>query len=125
MKIKLWPDLMADFLVATVDKDKITINGEAIDLSGIPDGYRLPGAAIGNKFFVESEYVERVNGVLHITLRLPVDWDSPEEYRNPPEPIILDVSAGQVNFPDTTPPAPPVFELPIIEEAIQEEPENG
>lgn len=125
MKIKLWPDLVDWPIEVSVVGDVITINGEDIDLSVIPEGFRLPGSAVGNKFFVEDEYVERLNGVLYLTLRLPVDWNSPEKYRNPPEPIILDVSAGQVNFPDTTPPAPPVVELPVIEESNQEEAGNG
>lgn len=125
MKIKLFPFLTDGPLEASIAGDILTLNGEEIDLSVIPDGHRLPGSAVGNPFFVETEYVERKDGVLHLTLRLPVDWESPEEYRNPPEPIILDVSAGQVNFPDTTPPAPPVVEFPVIEESNQEEPENG
>ena len=113
MKIKLWADLVDWSLEASVDGDVITINGEAIDLSGIPDGYRLPGSAVGNKFFVETEYVERIGKTLHFTLRLPVAWDSPEECRNPPEPIILDARSGPVKFPNTAPPkvaAPDVIE---------------
>ena len=105
MKIKLWSDLVDWPLEALVKDDVITINGEAIDLSGIPEGYRLPGSAVGNKFFVESSYVERIGKTLHFTLRLPVTWDSPEEYRNPAEPIILDARSGPVKFPDTAPPA--------------------
>ncbi|WP_321847277.1 hypothetical protein [Pseudomonas paraveronii] len=121
MKIKLWPDLVEWPLEASVSGDVITINGEAIDLSVIPDGYRLPGSAVGNKFFVETEYVERKGKTLYFTLRLPVDWNSPEEYRNPVEPIVIEARSGPVKFPDTSPPAPAVIELP----EIQEEQENG
>jgi len=121
MKIKLFPFLTDEPLDASVKGDVITINGDVIDLSGIPTGYRLPGSAVGNKFFVETEYVERIDGVLNFTLCLPVDWNSPEEYRNPVEPIVIDAGSGPVKFPDTSPPAPPVIELP----EIQEEPENG
>ena len=103
MKIKLWADIVDWPVEAYVDGDVITINDEAIDLSGIPDGYRLPGSAVGNKFFVDTEYVERIDGTLHLTLRLPVSWDSPEEYRNPTQPIILEVRSGRVKFPDTSP----------------------
>lgn len=113
MKIKLWAALMEDKLEAIVEGDVITINGEAIDLSGIPDGYRLPGSAVGNRFFVESEYVERIGKTLHFTLRLPVTTDTPEEYRNPTEPIILDARSGPVKLPDTSPPAV------VIPEAIE------
>lgn len=113
MKIKLWADLVDWPLAASVDGDVITINGESIDLSGIPDGHRLPGDAVGNKFFVETEYVERRGKTLYFTLRLPVAWDSPEEYRNPAEPIVIDARSGPVKFPDTTPvqPEPVNYEL--------------
>lgn len=114
MKIKLWPDLVNWPLEASVLGDVITINGEDIDLSGIPDGFRLPGSAVGNKFFVDTEFVERIGKTLHFTLRLPVDWDSPEEYRNPSEPIIIDARSGPVKFPDTSPIQPPPIELPTI-----------
>lgn len=103
MKIKLWAALMDDTLEASVQGDVITINGEVIDLSVIPVGYKLPGSAVKNKFFFEGDYIQRINGVLNFTLRLPVGMDSPEEYRNPVTPIILDVVSGNVPFPDTTP----------------------
>lgn len=103
MKIKLWPDLVDWPLEASVSGDVITINGEKIDLSGIPDGFRLPGSAVGNRFFVENEYVERIGKTLHLTIRLPVAWDSPEEYRNPAEPIIIDARSGSLKVPDTSP----------------------
>jgi len=123
MKIKLFPSLDFDTISAVIDGDKITINGEIIDLSGIPDGYRLPAIAVGNRFFLSGsrDYVERIGKTLHFALRLPVAWDSPEEYRNPVEPIVIDARSGPVKFPDTSPPAAPVIELP----EIQEEPENG
>ncbi len=125
MKIKLWPDLVDWPLEASVSGNIITINGENIDLSGIPDGFRLPGSAIGNRFFVESEFVERNGNTLHLTLRLPVAWDSPEQYRNPAEPLILDVQSGQVKFPDTSPPEPEVPEIIPGPEQITEVPEDG
>lgn len=124
MKIKLWADLVDWPLEASVNGEVITINGEPIDLSGIPDGFRLPGSAIGNKFFVQTEYVERIGKTLHFTLRLPVTWDSPEEYRNPQEPIVIDARSGPVKFPDTRPPKVPTPE--VIESAEQSEaPEDG
>ncbi|MBD8235672.1 hypothetical protein SOM46_09135 [Pseudomonas fluorescens] len=122
MKIKLWADLVDWTLEALVEGDVITINGEAIDLSGIPEGYRLPGSAVGNKFFVESEYVERIGKTLHFTLRLPVTSDSPEEYRNPAEPIVLDARSGPVKFPYTAPPEALVAVEPI---ELLEVPEDG
>lgn len=113
MKIKLWADLVDWPLEASVDGDVIAINGEAIDLSGIPEGYRLPGSAVGNKFFVETEFVSRIDGVLSFTLRLPVQWDSPEGLRNPVAPLVLSVRSGPVNFPDTSPPVVEVEPIPL------------
>lgn len=124
MKINLWPDLVNWPLEASVNGDVITINGEDIDLSGIPDGYRLPGSAVGNKFFVESDYVERIGKTLRFSLRLPVTWDSPEEYRNPAEPIIVDARSGLVKFPDTSPPKVIVPEVVRSAEQL-EAPEDG
>lgn len=121
MKIKLFPFLTKAPLAASIIGDVITINGEAIDLSGIPEGFRLPGSAVGNKHFVSTEYVECIDGTLHFTLFLPVDWESPEHLRNPETPIILDVTDGEVPFPDTTPPVVEVFEPT----SVQEEPEDG
>lgn len=108
MNIRLWPDLVEWPIEAYVSGDVITINGEDIDLSGVSDGFKLPGSAVRNRFFVETEYVERKGGVLNLTLRLPVDWDSPEEYLNPLEPMMISVSAGPVPFPNTSPPEPSI-----------------
>lgn len=125
MKIKLWAALMEDTLEASVQGDVITINGEAIDLSGIPDGYRLPGSAAGNKFFVETEYIERIGKTLHFTIRLPVQWDSPEQYRNPAEPIILDARSGAVKFPGTTPIKTKTAEVPKSGEQLEVAQDGG
>lgn len=102
MKITLFAHLSDWSLEASVSGDVITINDEDIDLSGIPEGYRLPADAVGNKFFDGPWFIERHDGVLHFNLRLPVKENSPEEYRNPIEPIVLDVTSGVIEFPDTT-----------------------
>lgn len=120
MKIKLFPFDTDKELFASVSGDIITINGKEFDLSGIPDGYRLPNSAIGCEFFDEFGFVERIGKTLHFTLRLPVQWNSPEEYRNPAEPIVIDARSGPVKFPDTT---PIVIEQPAIE--LPEVPEDG
>lgn len=49
----------------------LTINGDVVDLSGIPDGASLPAEAVDNEFVVGT--VERVAGTLHVTLLLPFD----------------------------------------------------
>lgn len=121
MKIKLFPFLGYDDITATVSGDVITINGEPVDLSPLADGFRILGSAIGNKFFVPTEYVERINGELHVTLFLHVEADTDEQWRNPPEPNVLSVTEGIVPFPDTSPPVVKVPEftppdLPVYEE---------
>lgn len=121
MKITLFPHLCDWELEASVSGDVITINGEKIDLSDIPDGFKLPGDAVGNKFFDGPWFVERIGKTLHFVLRLPVQHESPDEYRNPLEPIIIDARSGSVKFPDTSPPATTIDEIEII----KEESENG
>lgn len=115
MKITLWPDLIEGPLDAFVAGDVITINGEPIDLSGIPDGFRLPGRAVGNKFFLNgsNDFVERIGKTLYFSLRFPVKENSPEEYRNPAEPIVIDARSGAVKFPDATPIVPYIEPLQI------------
>ena len=124
MKITLLAHLSDWPLEASVSGDVITINGEEIDLSGIPDGFRLPGDAVGNKFFEGPWFVERIGKTLHFTLRLPVQNDSPEEYRNLIEPIVLDVQSGPVQFPDTLPTKVLVREVIKSSEQL-EVPEDG
>ncbi|KAF6687522.1 hypothetical protein HFD98_23225 [Pseudomonas sp. EKM23D] len=123
MKITLFPFFSDWPLEASVSGDVITINGEDIDLSGIPDGYRLPASAVENKFFLtgSSDYVERIGKTLHFSLKLPLSMESPNEYRSPPEPIIIDARSGPVKFPDTSPVVIPAAELPDIREGQ----ENG
>lgn len=105
MKIKLWADLIKGPLEASVKGDVLTINGEEFDFSGIPDGYRLPASAVNNRFFMSdfNEFIERKGKTLYLTLKFPVEMDSPEEVRNPSEPIVIDARSGPVKFPDTTP----------------------
>ena len=126
MKFTFWPDLVDWPIKVSVSGDVLTVNDESIDLSVIPEGYRLPGSATGNKFFIESEYVERLDGVLYVNLRLPVSWDSPEEYRNPVTPLVINVADGDVLLPDTTPPQPQPVNVDLeIPEPEKEEPVYG
>ncbi len=121
MRIKLWPDLVEWPLEATVDGDVITINGEGFDFSPLKDGQRLPCSAIDSQYFVGSEFIERKGKTLYMTLRFPVSWDSPEEYRNPSEHIVIDARKGVVKFPDASPVIEP---QPVIEIPEPEEPAN-
>lgn len=63
----------------------LTINGEALDFSQVPEGATLPRSAIGCVYIAED--VVRTNGVLHIGLSFPIPPDASEAARFP-EPII-------------------------------------
>lgn len=100
MKITLYPVLETKHLEASVSGEKITINGELIDLSVIPKGYRLPANAVDNEWMVSGSYIERdADGEMSIELRFPVLWDSPESVRAPKTPTVLQVKRGKVKFP--------------------------
>ena len=75
--------------------DTLTINGDTFDFSGLPDGATLPPEAIDSDWF--SGPVERIGGVLHISLILPHGANAPEETRFP-APITLKKD-GQVDLP--------------------------
>ncbi|QLG94966.1 hypothetical protein HZF02_24850 [Pseudomonas yamanorum] len=97
IKIKLWPDLVDWKVNMSVKGMRITIDGEEIDLSVIPDGHKLPGSAVNNRWFVAHEFVERVGNDISLTLRYPVEWESP------PEPIVIECGNGKVYMPDSRP----------------------
>ena len=100
MKITLYPVLESKQLNVSVAGEKITINGEVIDLLVIPQGYRLPANAVENEWMVSGSYIERdADGEMTIELRFPVLWDSPESVRAPKTPTVLQVSHGKVKFP--------------------------
>lgn len=103
MKITLWPDLVSWPMDVSVNKDTLTINGESFDFSVIPDGYSLPGKAVGSKYFVDAAEIFRKDGVIHVSILLPVSADSPEELRNPAKPIVISAKSGKVAIPDTSP----------------------
>lgn len=75
--------------------DVLTINGQSIDFSVIPDGATLPADAIDCEWITGN--VERINGVLHITLIFPHGADASEAARFP-EPIV-DPADGNIDLP--------------------------
>lgn len=76
--------------------DVLTINGEAFDLSGIPEGATLPRTAVACDWLASD--IVRTDGVLHLSLFLPHGANAPEETRFP---VPLVVTA---NGPVTLPP---------------------
>jgi hypothetical protein len=95
MIIKFSPVRMDETITASKQGDVLTINGQAFDLSPLPDGATLPVEAIGSDHFVGP--VERTDGVLHLTIRLP-HGPNPPPCVAFPEPITV-TKDGPVKLP--------------------------
>ena len=95
MHITLIPQRRDDDLAVSKQGDTITINGIAYDFSVIPDGATLPASAVDCGFITGN--VERINGVLHISLILP-HGPNPSQAVAFPAPII-NPPDGVLEFP--------------------------
>ena len=100
MIVSLSPILHDADLTVSRHGDVLTINGDPVNLSAIPDGATLPAGAINNPWIVGP--VERIDGVLHVTLILP-HGPNPSQAVAYPEPITL-AGNGPVTVPND--PAP-------------------
>jgi len=69
MHITLSPVRMDETLTASRSGDVLTLNGEAFDFGPLPEGATLPAEAIDSPWIVGP--VSRIDGALHLTLRLP------------------------------------------------------
>jgi hypothetical protein len=85
MRITLSPQRRTDGLYVSKKGDTLTINGTAFDFSVIPDGATLPSSAVDCDYLTEN--IERINGVLHLSLILPTGPDA-SEAANFPAPLI-------------------------------------
>lgn len=103
MKIKLFPVFSVETLSIAVLGEMIVINGDEIDLSVIPNEFRLPAVAIDNPFMVHGTYIERVEGEMSLSIRFPVLWETPDDIVNPLEPTVIKIENGEVQFPDIHP----------------------
>ena len=82
MNITFSPVRMDASLALIVSGDNLTINGEAFDFAGVPNGATLPRAAISCDMIAGD--VERDgSGVLTVPLILPIGADAPEAARFP------------------------------------------
>ena len=95
MKIKLSPVRLDETLAVFVAADVITANGQAYDFSQLPEGATLPAEAIESDHFVGT--VERINGELILTLRLP-HGPNPSQAVAFPQPITV-TADGLVELP--------------------------
>ena len=85
MKITLSPIRRDSQLTVSKQGETITINGSAYDFSVIPEGATLPASAVDCEFITGN--IERINGVLHISLILP-HGPNPSQAVAFPAPII-------------------------------------
>lgn len=80
----------------------LTVNGVAFDFSQLPEGAVLPVEAIDSDWFVGA--VERIDGELHVTLRLP-HGPAPSPEQAAPQPISV-TADGPVALPQAPEPGP-------------------
>ena len=85
MHITLSPQRRDDTLAVSKQGDTLTINGTPFDFSVIPDGATLPAAAVDCEYITGN--VERINGVLRLSLILP-HGTNPSQAVAFPEPLI-------------------------------------
>ena len=69
MQIQLSPQRRNDTLTVSKQGDTLTINGIAYDFSAVTEGATLPASATDCEFITGN--IERIAGMLHLTLLLP------------------------------------------------------
>ena len=80
MHITLSPMRRDDTLTLHRAGDVLTVNGQELDLSALPEGATLPRAAVDCDWLASD--ITRTGGVLHLTLILPhgpIPWPAPPE----------------------------------------------
>jgi hypothetical protein len=95
MRISFSPVRRDDTLTVSKSGDVLTINGEAFDLSPLPDGGTLPHDAIACPLLAGD--VERIDGEIALTLILPHGPNPPPEVAFPAD--LVDVADGNVELP--------------------------
>lgn len=95
MYITLTPIIMDASLVVVRSGDVLTINDEGYDFSGLPDGATTPAGTVPCQWIAGP--VERIDGVLHLTLLLPHGYYPPSTVAHP-DPII-DPPDGPLDLP--------------------------
>lgn len=85
MHVTLNPQRRDDTLTVSKQADTLTINGTPFDFSVIPEGATLPSSAVDCEYLTGN--VERIAGVLHLSLILPTGPDA-SQAANFPAPII-------------------------------------
>ncbi|MDH1236571.1 hypothetical protein [Stutzerimonas stutzeri] len=112
MHITLSPVRLDETLTATRSGDVLTLNGQTFDFGPLPEGATLPAEAIDSEWIVGP--VSRIDGELHLTLRLP-HGPNPSQAVAFPEPIHV-TEDGAIPLPFD--PEPEVIEEPVVEEVV-------
>ncbi|WP_177340763.1 hypothetical protein [Comamonas thiooxydans] len=93
--IQLSPQRRDDGLQIFAASDVLTLNGVALDFSLLPDGATLPRKAIACDWIAGD--VQRIDGVLQVSLLLPIAADASNAARFP-QPITV-TQDGPVELP--------------------------
>lgn len=112
MRITLSPVRMDETLTATRSGDVLILNGEAFDFGLLPEGATLPAEAIDSDWIVGP--VSRIDGDLHLTMRLP-HGPNPSQAVAFPRPLVVMVD-GEIDLPFDPEPEP----LPAMPEELPE-----
>ena len=70
MNITLSPQRRDDTLTLSRAGDVLTINGDDLDMSGVPEGATLPASAVASDWVTGP--ISRTSGVLSLTIRMPI-----------------------------------------------------
>lgn len=81
MKIFLSPANSSTELVASVAADVLTVNGVELDFSALQAGEVLPTGAVSCEWIIGP--VQRIDGEIHLTIKLPHGANAPQETRFP------------------------------------------
>ena len=95
MRITLYPVRSDDRLTLERHGDALTIDGVAYDFAALGEGDLLPREAVSCPCLVSD--VERIDGRIHLTLRLPVAASARAAARHPAP--VLDPPDGPVALP--------------------------
>lgn len=95
MIIKLSPQSRIDTLKIIKNGDALIINDVEYDFSVVPDGATLPINAVDCEWLVSD--VERIDGVLNLTLFLPYGEDATEAAKFPAP--IINPADGELELP--------------------------
>lgn len=114
MQINLSPVRMDEQLTLDREGDVLYVNGEAFDFGPLLEGATLPWGAVLSDWFPGT--VDRIDGELHLTIRLPHGPNAPYSTRFP-QPITV-MEDGPVDLPIYDEEPEPAPEIPV---AMQEE----